>query len=248
MKLRIRRNLMRSTFFSLLAAFFAISAAGQAQARLSLPKAGVNPSRVVMQNADASTVAQLIAAQDAINIARETVGAYRKAGDKDATKVALKDLRSKQRERDQFVRKTISGSDDLKAALRSETKAAKVAAAKNRAARRKDVGDRITAAASADQQASLEANKQAIGVVLANIRAAREGGATKADTQDLRKQLAGLQKSQKQVVGEVLKANGALSAALNSEAKGRAREARRSVKGQGKNRRNVRQRRAPKKS
>jgi hypothetical protein len=239
---------MKSTFFSLLAAVFAISAAGQAQARLSLPKAGVNPSRVVMQNADASTVAQLIAAQDAINIARETVGAYKKAGDKDATKAALKDLRSKQRERDRFVRKTISGSDDLKAALRSETKAAKVAAAKNRAARRKDVGDRITAAASADQQASLEANKQAIGVVLANIRAAREGGATKADTQDLRKQLAGLQKSQKQVVGEVLKANGALSAALKSEAKGRAREARRSVKGQGKNRRNVRQRRAPKKS
>jgi len=64
----------------------------------------------------------------------------------------------------------------------------------------------------------------------------------------LRKQLAGLQKNQKQVVGEILKANEALSAALKSEAKGRALEARRSVKGQGKNRRNVRQRRAAKKS
>lgn len=239
---------MRSTFFSLLVAFFAISATGQAQARFSLPKAGVNPTRVVMQNADAGTVAQLTAAQDAINIARETVGAYKKAGDKDATKAALKDLRSKQRERDKFVRKTISGSDDLKTALRAETKAAKVAAAKNRAAKRKNVGDRIAAAASTDQLASLEANKQAIGVVLANIRTAREGGATKADTKDLRKQLTGLQKSQKQVVGEVLKANDALSASLKSEAKDRAREARRSVKGQGKNRRNVRQRRAAKAS
>jgi hypothetical protein len=239
---------MKSTVFSLLAAFFAISAAGQAQARMSLPKAGINPTRLVMQNADAGTVAQLIAAQDAINIAREAVGAYKKAGDKDATRAALKDLRSKQRERDKFVRKTIFGSDDLKAVLRTEVKDARVAGAKKRAATRKDVGDRIAAVASADQQASLDANKQAIGTVLANIKAAREGGATKADTQDLRKQLAGLQKSQKQVIGEVLKANEALSAALKSEAKGRAREARRSVKGQGKNRRNVRQRRAPKNS
>ena len=239
---------MKKTFFSLLAAVFTISAAGQAQARFSLPKAGGNPTRVVMQNADASTVAQLTAAQDAINIARETVGAYKKAGDKDATKAALKDLRSKQRERDKFVRKTISGSDDLKTVLRAETKAAKVAAAKSRAATRKDVGDRIAAAASTDQQASLEANKQAIGVVLANIRTAREAGTTKADTQDLRKQLTGLQKSQKQIVGEVLKANDALSASLKSEAKNRGREARRSVKGQGKNRRNVRQRRAAKAS
>ena len=123
-----------------------------------------------------------------------------------------------------------------------------MAAAKKRAAKRKNVGSRIEAAASADQKASLDANKQAIGAVLGNIKAAREGGATKADTQDLRKQLAGLQKSQKQVVGEILKANEALSAALKSEAKGRAVEARRSVKGQGKNRRNVRQRRAAKKS
>ena len=238
---------MKTTFFSLLAVF-AISAAGQAQARLSLPKAGVNPTRLVIQNADAATVAQLKAAQDAINTARDTVGAYKKAGDKDATKAALKDLRSKQRDRDKFVRKTISGSDDLKAVLRAEVKDARVAAAKKRAAKRKNVGSRIEAAASADQKASLDANKQAIGAVLGNIKAAREGGATKADTQDLRKQLAGLQKSQKQVVGEILKANEALSAALKSEAKGRAVEARRSVKGQGKDRRNVRQRRAAKKS
>jgi hypothetical protein len=239
---------VKSTFFSLLAAFFAISAAGQAQARFSLPKAGVNPTRVVIDNADASTVAHLKAAQDAISTARDTVGAYKKAGDKDATKAALKDLRSKMRERDKFVRKAISGSDDLKAALQAEKKTARVATAKNRAETQKNVGNRIAAAASTDQQASLEANKQAIGVVLANIRTAREGGATKADTKDLRKQLTGLQKSQKQVVGEVLKANDALRASLKSEAKDRAREARRSVKGQGKNRRNVRQRRAAKAS
>ena len=89
---------MKTTFFSLLAVF-AISAAGQAQARLSLPKAGVNPTRLVIQNADAATVAQLKAAQDAITTARDTVGAYKKAGDKDATKAALNDLRSKQRDR-----------------------------------------------------------------------------------------------------------------------------------------------------
>ena len=239
---------MKSTLFGLIAAFFAISTAGEAQARLSLPRIGVNPVRVVINNADASTVARLKASQDAINTARDTVGAYKKAGDKEATKAAVKDLRSKQRERDKFVRKTISGSDDLKAALQAEVKTARVAAAKKRAAVRKDVGSRIAAAATADQQASLEANKTAIGGVVANLRAARKGGASKADTQDLRKELAGLQKNQKQVVGEILKANNALSAALKSEAKGRAREARRSVKGQGKNRRNVRQRRAAKKS
>ncbi|MEE3197338.1 MAG: hypothetical protein VX225_02680 [Pseudomonadota bacterium] len=239
---------MKPTLFGLITVFFAISATGEAQARLSLPKAGVNPVRVVINNADAGTVARLKASQDAINTARDTVGAYKKAGDKEATKAALKDLRSKQRERDKFVRKTISGSDDLQAALQAEVKAARVAAAKKRATVRKNVGSRIAAAATADQQASLEANKSAIGDVIANLRAAREGGASKADTQDLRKQLAGLQKNQKQVVGEILKANEALSAELKSEAKGRALEARRSVKGQGKNRRNVRQRRAAKKS
>ena len=183
---------MKSTLFGLIAAFFAISTAGEAQARLSLPRIGVNPVRVVINNADASTVARLKASQDAINTARDTVGAYKKAGDKEATKAAVKDLRSKQRERDKFVRKTISGSDDLKAALQAEVKTARVAAAQKRAAVRKDVGSRIAAAATADQQASLEANKTAIGGVVANLRAARKGGASKEDTQDLRKELAGI--------------------------------------------------------
>ena len=236
---------MKSTIAALVL-LFAISATGGAQARLSLPKVGINPVRVVINNADASTVARLKASQEAINTARETVGAYKKAGDKDATKAALKDLRAKQRERDKFVRSTIAGSDDLKAVLKTEVKAARVAAAKKRAAVRKGIGGRIATAASVEQNAAMAANKSAIGTVVADLRAARKTGASKEDTQGLRKQLAGLQKSQKQIVGEVLKANDTLRAALKSEAKDRALEARRSVKGQGKNRRNVRQRRAKK--
>ena len=162
MSTNLKGYLMKSTLFGLITAFFAISAAGEAQARLSLPRVGVNPIRVVIDNADASTVARLKASQDAINTARDTVGAYKKAGDKEATKAALKDLRSKQRERDKFVRKTISGSDDLKAALQAEVKIVRVAAAKKRATVRKDVGGRIAAVDTADQNASLEANKTAI--------------------------------------------------------------------------------------
>ena len=52
-EINMRKDAMKSTIAALVL-LFAISATGGAQARLSLPKVGVNPVRVVINKADAS--------------------------------------------------------------------------------------------------------------------------------------------------------------------------------------------------
>lgn len=187
-----------------------------------MPFAGDEAFELISGSVDAEVAAELTATRDSIDTLRDELIALRDAEDVDQDAIdALRDELHPLREslRDQ-VREIVDGNEELRAELGNLARETREEMLVSRYAfHNEEAFNEIVAAATTDQAAALVENQGLLGALRDQIQVARDAGATREEMADLMAEARALRDEQRDLIGDVLDANGDLLAGVHEDAR-----------------------------